>query len=444
MLSRRTLLMNAALGILSPRLIAQDRDVRREAPDLPDGVIAPFDWGKRDIPISGASSPETKVLDEAVTHTMRQYGIVGCGVCILQQTQIVFSKGFGYAELPRTPFEVTTATRCGSIAKHVTGLCALILADQDKLDLDASILPILKEAGIVPKPVGSASMDSRVSKITVRRLMDHTSGMPRDATYTAWRPDRNVAALHDLDHIATAADVASDALGNMRLDFEPGTKFQYANVNFVLLARVIEAKSKMRFNAFLTRVALPRFGLTSEDIYVSRNQERHNSPSRGKTEATYYQTSKDRFVSFVPSEQSKGQIYGEAYRGYASESSDGAGGIACTAAGVGKIIANLHSNDPAISPWAMRQILTPPKHYHSEPGFDPTSSEYYSKGLYVRYVGGHPWFSHGGMTNHCGGVIGFNAGYQYVALSNGNHSQQPYVDAIMDGALGKAVAKIGP
>jgi CubicO group peptidase (beta-lactamase class C family) len=413
---------------------------------LPEGVIEPYDWGSRRIPISDFGADGTAVLDEAITAAMRQYGIVGCGICVIRGAQIVYSRGFGYSELPQTPFTASTASRCGSLAKPITSLCALALLDEGKLNLDAEILPILREAGIVPKPVGSTQIDDRIARIKVRHLMDHTSGLPSGATYTAWRPGRNVAAIHNLDHIPTSADVASDALGNFSLDFEPGAKYQYANANFVLLARVIEAAAKTPFNTFLTTTAMPRFGLNAADVYVSRNQTRMNDPARGKNEAAYYQTSAERYVSFVPSEQSQGEnsgsVYGEAYRGYATEAADGGGGIACTAHAIGKIIANLHSAQPAISARAIREILDPPAHYTHESGFDPTRSEYYSKGFNVRYSGGRPWVSHGGMTNHCGGVIGHNAGYQFVAVSNWNNAREPYVDAILSHALGEAVGKL--
>jgi CubicO group peptidase (beta-lactamase class C family) len=440
--TRRDFLVTAALAANAPEILPNAGETSITAPGLPDGVIQPFQWGQQPIPVSARGARQAGFIDEAVTNAMRRSGIVGCGVCVVRDDVIVYARGFGYAELLGKPFLATTATRCGSLAKAVTGLCALILADQKKLDLDARILPILMGAGIVPRPVGAAQADERISRITVRHLLDHTSGLPGSATYTAWRANRNVAALHQLDHAATGADVAGDVLGNARLDSEPGAKFQYANANFVLLARVIEARSKMKFNEFLTGIAMPKFGLKPDEIYVSLNQDGSDSPSRGKNEAAYYQTSDERYVSFNPSEQSKGRVYGEAYRGYATESSDGAGGIACTAVGLGKIIANLHSSTPALSPWAIGQILTPPDHYSREPGFDAAASNFYSKGFNVRFSGGRPWLSHSGMTNHCGGVIGHDAGYQFVAVSNWNAPQSPFVDALLDPALAGAVARL--
>jgi N-acyl-D-amino-acid deacylase len=395
------------------------------------------------MPISASRWPSNRALDQAVSDAMREFGIVGCGVCVVQGDAIIYAKGFGYAELPNTPFLAATATRCGSLAKPVTALSALILRDQGKLDLEAEVLPILKEAGIVPRPMAGFKMDDRVSRIKVRHLMDHTSGLPNATTYTAWRPGLNVAARHGLDHVATGADVVADGLGNSLLDSDPGAKFQYANANFVILARVIEACAKMPFNGYLTQVAMPKFGLEPDEIYVSHNQLGPDSKQRGKNEPAYYQTSSDRFVSFVPAEESQGQIYAEAYRGYTTEASDGDGGISCTATALGKIVVNLHSDKPALSKGALSEILTPPAHYTREPDFNPTSSTFYSKGFNVRFSRGQPWFGHSGMTRHCGGVIGHNSGCQYVAVSNWNNAGNPYVDVILGRALREAVAKLG-
>jgi CubicO group peptidase (beta-lactamase class C family) len=437
-LTRRDFLISTLVGACSSSILVR----AAEQPSV-SGILDSFKWGQSQVPVAESRSPSNSAIDKAVTDAMREYGIVGCGVCVVRGEAIVYARGFGYAELPKTPFLATHATRCGSLAKPVTALSALILSDQGKLDLDADVLPILKEAGIVPRPARGFKMDERISRIKVRHLMDHTSGLPNQTTYTAWRPGLNVAARQGLDHVATGADVAADGLGNTLLDSDPGAKFQYANANFVILARVIEACGKMPFNVYLTKVAMPKFGLQPDEIYVSRNQLGPDSKQRGDNEPAYYQTSEDRFVSFLPAERSQGRIYGEAYRGYTTEASDGAGGIACTALALGKILTNLHSDKPALSKGAMSEILTPPAHYNREAGFKPASSQFYSKGFNVRFSGEQPWLGHSGMTQHCGGVIGHSSGYQYIAVSNWNNAGNPYVDAILGRALKDAVGKLG-
>jgi len=435
-LARRHFLISTLIGACSPSIFLKAAEQHS-----PVGILDSFKWEDKEIPVSESQAPANIAIDKAVTEAMRQYGIVGCGISVAHGYTIVYARGFGYSERPKIPFKTITATRCGSLAKPVTALTALILSDQGKLDLDAEVLPILKEIGIVPRSVKGFKIDGRIHRIKVRHLMDHTSGLPNNTTYTAWRPGRNVAARQGLTHVATGADVAADALGNTLLESEPGTKFQYANGNFVILARVIEACAKMPFNDYLTQVAMPRFGLKPDEIYVSRNQLGRNSEERGRNEAAYYQTSSDRFVSFVPSERSHGRIYGEAYRGYATEASDGAGGIACTALALGRILGNLHSDKPALSKHAMSEILTPPAPYVRKPDFDPASSKFYSKGFNVLLVGGQPWFEHTGMTQHCGGIISHKSGCQYVAVSNWNNAGNPYVSAILGRALDHALAK---
>jgi CubicO group peptidase (beta-lactamase class C family) len=437
-LTRRDFIIGGLFGVCSPAIFVEAAEQHP-----PIGVLDSFRWGAREIPVAESRSSASSAIDQAITGAMREYGIVGCGVCAVRRDAIVYAKGFGYAELPKTPFLPTAATRCGSLAKPVTALSALILSDRGKLDLEAEVLPILKQAGIVPRPLRGFTMDGRISRIRVRHLMDHTSGLPNETTYTAWRPSLDVAARQGLDHVATGADVVADGLGNAHLDSDPGAKYQYANANFVMLARVIEACSRMPFNDWLTKMAMPKFGLAPDDVYVSRNQLGPESKQRGHNEPAYYQTSTDRFVSFVPAERSQGEIYGEAYRGYATEASDGAGGIACSALALGRILANLHSDKPVLSKLSMSEILTPPTHYTREPGFKSDASKFYSKGFNVTFSGRQPWFGHSGMTQHCGGIIGHNSGYQYIAVSNWNNAKNPYVDVILGQALKNSVGSLG-
>ena len=96
-----------------------------------------------------------------------------------------------------------------------------------------------------------------------------------------------------------------------------------------------------------------------------------------------------------------------------------------------------------LSERARAEILTPPAHYTREPGFNAARSKFYSKGFNVHFSDGQAWFGHSGMTQHCGGVIGDHAGYQYVAVSNWNNAHNPYVDVILGQALKETLGKPG-
>jgi len=75
--------------------------------------------------------------------------------------------------------------------------------------------------------------------------------------------------------------------------------------------------------------------------------------------------------------------------------------------------------------------------------FRPAGSTFYSKGFNVIFSGGQPWFGHSGMTQHCGGIIGHQAGYQYIAVSNWNNADKPYVDVILGRALNDTLGRLG-
>ena len=172
---------------------------------------------------------------------------------------------------------------------------------------------------------------------------------------------------------------------------------------------------------------------------MSRNQLAPAGPNRGANEAEYFQTSAERYVSFLPEETALGPVFGEAYRGYATEASDGAGGLACTAIGIAKVIANLQSACPALSDRALQESTSPPDYLSRNPD---AAASFYSKGFRVERVGDEIRLGHGGMTNHCGGVIGHHAEYQYAAVTNWNNAGPPWAAEILDTAVKSAVAAL--
>lgn len=395
---------------------------------LPVGVIEPFDWAGRNIPVDGAENPQMAHVDCAVMEAMREHGMVGCGMAITRRDRVIHSRAFGYSELPESPFLTSTSSRCASLSKPITALCALHLMSRGEYQLDEPALGIVSRIGIEPVPC-----DERVRHVMCRQLMDHTSGLSVSATYTAWRPDRNLTEI--LGRRVTSEDIAADAL-SLPLASDPGSMYQYANANFVILARTVAARSQIPFSEYLASQMLPAFGVAPSQIYVSRDQLSPSDSARGPNEAAYYQTSAERYGSFLPGQVADGAIYGEAYLGFSTECTDGGGGIAASAEGLATIIASLHSADCAISPDAMREIITPPDHR------GPDAESFYSKGFAVIVDSDGTWFTHSGMTNHCGGRIGAANGYQFVAISNWNNVQPPYSDAILNQAISAALARL--
>jgi CubicO group peptidase (beta-lactamase class C family) len=117
----------------------------------------------------------------------------------------------------------------GSISKQFTAAAMLMLQEQGKLSLDDKVgryLPTL----------------TRANDVTIRQLLSHTSG------YQDYWPQDYVPPFM---LTPTTAEQIVDRWARKPLDFEPGSKWQYSNTNFVIAGMIIEKVSGMPLLRFL-------------------------------------------------------------------------------------------------------------------------------------------------------------------------------------------------
>jgi CubicO group peptidase (beta-lactamase class C family) len=127
----------------------------------------------------------------------------------------------------------------GSISKQFTVACVMLLVQDGKMRLDDPVARWFPEL-------------TRAKDVTVRMLLSHTSGYsdyaPQDYTIPAWtKPVDPLALVHEW--------------AEKPLDFEPGTKWQYSNTNFVLATLILEKVSGEPFWKFLKTRVLDPLGL---------------------------------------------------------------------------------------------------------------------------------------------------------------------------------------
>lgn len=138
--------------------------------------------------------------------------------------------------------------RYASVSKIVTSAMILRLVNEGKISLEQKLLDIVD----VPIP-----QDSRIEKITVRMLLEHSAGFDRFKTYTPmltagvkpWCPTNIVK------------------LASVKLDFDPDTQFQYSNVGYCLLGAIVESVTKKSFREATEEV----FKLKSKNIQFIDN-----------------------------------------------------------------------------------------------------------------------------------------------------------------------------
>jgi D-alanyl-D-alanine carboxypeptidase len=199
---------------------------------------------------AGPSVPFFAALDVIVEQLAHQPGNVSASIAVARGGRVVHVAAFGPAD-PATTLAATPATRyrVASISKTFAAMAAWHLSTQGRLRLDAPVLPLLN--GRLP---GLAVHDARVRTITVRQLLEQSSGLP-----TAW-------GLYFAKGAARSCpEAAARALSGQLAD-DPGASYRYSNTNYCILGLVIEAVVGEPLETYLARTVLAPFGVTDAHV----------------------------------------------------------------------------------------------------------------------------------------------------------------------------------
>ena len=129
----------------------------------------------------------------------------------------------------------------GSISKQFTASAMLLLQEQGKLSLDDKVSKFIPDL-------------TRANEVTIRQLLSHTSG------YQDYWPQDYVMPM--MLQPTTAAKII-DMWARKPLDFDPGTKWQYSNTNYVIAGVIIEKASGKPLLQFLQEKIFGPLGMKS-------------------------------------------------------------------------------------------------------------------------------------------------------------------------------------
>lgn len=157
-------------------------------------------------------------------------------VGVQQQGMAPWVGALGYSNLETSsPMQTCTPFRTGSVSKMILGTLVVRLADQGRFGLDDPITEYLPDLG--DEIPGSEA-------ITVRELLDHTSGLPHPSDDNL----RYQLSVID-DPLRAAARPYEDKLKSFvyghKLRFDPGTDSYYSNAGYWVLAQLVERETGM-------------------------------------------------------------------------------------------------------------------------------------------------------------------------------------------------------
>ena len=207
------------------------------------------------------SGDQISKIESTITAFRSRLSIPAISVAIVRDNQIIFRRGYGLADLEnQVPATAVTVFRIASVAKSLTAVAAMQLAEKGKLDLDA---PIQKYAPSFP---------TKAFPITTRQLLAHLSGV------RGYRSGEGERTYH-YESLTDALAVFKDD----PLEHEPSTKYAYTTFGYTLLGVVIEGASGMSYSEYLRERVLKPAGMLHtqvDDIYaIIPNRARGYSPT---------------------------------------------------------------------------------------------------------------------------------------------------------------------
>ncbi len=199
----------------------------------------------------GAASELQVLLDEAVSE-----GIPGISVAVATRDGVVWTGVAGKADLAAgVPVRPDMLFGIGSITKTFVAVVILQLAEEGRLDLDATAASLLGAA-----VEGIPNADTA----TIAQLLNHTGGVPSWEDDPAWIREGRGAQL-DVSRIWGKTATLPYIKGHAPLA-APGENFSYANTNFTLLGMIIEKVTGEEAVSEIRRRILTPIGLN--DIYL--------------------------------------------------------------------------------------------------------------------------------------------------------------------------------
>ena len=215
--------------------------------------------------------PSTSQMERHIRNWMARNNIRGASLAVMRDEHLIYCKGFGWADKERgQEAEVGDIYRIASASKLITAVGIMKLCDEGLLSLDDKVFG---EAGILNDPQLLDIRDKRAADITVRHLLNHTSGFSRRLGDPMFRT-ADVMHWEHMDTTPSADELIAFQL-RQRLRDRPGGSAQYSNIGYLVLSRVIEKVSGMGYEEYIQKKVLWPAGCY--DMHIARNyyEERH-------------------------------------------------------------------------------------------------------------------------------------------------------------------------
>ena len=195
-------------------------------------------------------------LDMDIPGYLSQSNTPGAAVAVIQNGEIVVTKGYGLADVADT-IAVTPETgfNVGSISKTIAAWGVMTLVEQGQLDLDEPVSTYLTRWRLPESEFDETG-------VTLRRLLSHTAGLSLHG-YPGWGPD------DELPTVEESLSGKTNGAGPVELIMEPGTQWKYSGGGYTLAQLIIEEATGLTFEDYVRDAVLRPLGMSNSDFHLS-------------------------------------------------------------------------------------------------------------------------------------------------------------------------------
>ncbi len=192
---------------------------------------------------------QLKLLETWMTAQQEYREIPGIMVGLVYDQELVYAHGFGFADLEKQrPVDENTPFRMASITKTFTATSILQLRDAGKLRLDDPVRKYLPWFNIKQRFPDQPP-------ITIRQLLTHTSGLPREADFPYWT-----------DHKFPTLEAIKAKLVSQETIYPPATLIKYSNLGMALAGEIVAAVSGLSYPEYIQKNIFNPLGMTSSTV----------------------------------------------------------------------------------------------------------------------------------------------------------------------------------
>lgn len=214
------------------------------------------------LPVLIASTPDAYAADSVLNDTewnsfveekIEKDAPPGLALALVSGSEVGY-KNWGYANIgEQSPVTEDTVFGIGSCSKAFTALSVFLLQEEGKLSVEDSVSDYL--------PWWNVTWNGHPQDTKIWQLLEHCSGIP-NSTMMQYPESGGAPSNEEIAHIAE----------NIRLVYEPTTRFEYCNLGYDVLAYITETVSGVPFEEYVTEEILQPIGMTHSGYHIPTTQ----------------------------------------------------------------------------------------------------------------------------------------------------------------------------